>query len=199
MRIVSVVVFLLACLSARAQDDIKSTHEATDTVSLSNDSIMIHGKKVSVEAYVKRFNPRKALFYSAILPGAGQAYNKKYWKIPLVWGGLGIGVYVVKFYSDAEMYFRDELFYNINHGITGSGKNPTSGWSTDQLRTQESNYRRQRDYISIFVAMFYILQIVDAHVDAHLKEFDVNPRFHVRIEPSYSPMNGAGMGVVIRF
>ena len=196
MRIISIVVFLLACISAYAQDEIKSTHDATDTVSLSNDSVVIHRKKVSVEAYVKRFNPRKALFYSAILPGAGQAYNKKYWKIPLVWGGLGALVYVVKYYSDAELYFRDELFYNINHGLT---TNPTSNWTTDQLRTQESNYRRQRDYISIFAGIFYILQIVDAHVDAHLKEFDVNPRFHVKIEPSYSPMNGAGMGVVVRF
>ncbi|MBS1557636.1 MAG: hypothetical protein JST69_02820 [Bacteroidetes bacterium] len=164
-----------------------------------SDSVYInHGKKkISVDAYAKRFDPRKALFYSAILPGAGQAYNKKYWKIPLVYAGLISLVGVVKYYNDGEVKYKQQLFYNINHpNIT---YNPISGATTANLRTVVDFARRQRDYFAILTGLFYILQIVDAHVDAHLKEFDINPNMHVRIEPSMLPSGTAGLALTIHF
>jgi len=193
MRIFGVFAILwLTCFAGHAQET------KPDTVSLSNDSIRLRsGKKISVESYVKRFDPRKALFYSAILPGAGQVYNKKYWKVPLVYGGLLGLVSVVKFYSDAEVKYSGQLFYLINN--PGTAAVQKIGRDDKQLRAIVDQARRQRDYFAIFTGFFYILQMVDAHVDAHLKEFDVNPKLHVRIEPSYGPGGSAGLGLTLKF
>ncbi|MBI1767517.1 MAG: hypothetical protein HY015_06125 [Bacteroidetes bacterium] len=193
MRSVSVfAILLLTCFAGRAQETKK------DTTGLSSDSVRLkNGKVVNIRSYASRFDPRKAMFYSAILPGAGQAYNKKYWKVPLVYGGLLGLIAVVKFYNDGEAIYKEELFYLINH--------PTLKFYPGTLRTPESlrrtvdQARRQRDYFIILTGFFYILQMVDAHVDAHLKEFDLNPQLHVRIEPSYTPASGVGMGLTLRF
>lgn len=195
--------FLLLWWSSPAQEVKKDSLQKakTDTTVLTNDSIKIGNKKVvDIESYATRFDPRKALFYSAVLPGAGQAYNKKYWKIPLVYGGfLGL-ITVVKFYSDQELRYRDQLFIAVSQ--PGTQISAAYGIPNSQLilklRPIVDQARRQRDYFTIFTGLFYILQLVDAHVDAHLKEFDLNPQLHVRIEPSASPV-GVGLGVTIRF
>jgi hypothetical protein len=155
------------------------------------------GKIVNIKTYAARFDPRKAMFYSAILPGAGQVYNKKYWKVPLVYGGLLGLISVVKFYDDLETKYKGELFYMLNNPnlptYPGTAITPTA------LRTAIDQARRQRDYFTILTGFMYILQMVDAHVDAHLKEFDLNPQLHVRIEPSMLPGNSVGMGLTIKF
>lgn len=193
------VLLISFCCGAQEIKKDSLSESPKDTTGLANDSIRMRkgNKIVSIESYAKRFDPRKALFYAAILPGAGQAYNKKYWKIPLVYGGLLGLLAVVKFYDDAEVKYKSQLFYNINNpNIT---YNPVSGGTTAQLRTIVDQARRQRDYFSIFTGLFYILQMVDAHVDAHLKEFDLNPKLHVRIEPTMSPSQGVGMGLTLKF
>ncbi len=193
MRIVGLFAILwLTCFAGRAQD------AKPDSTGLSSDSVRLkNGKVVNIRSYAARFDPRKALFFAAVLPGAGQIYNKKYWKVPLVYGGfLGL-LSVVKFYSDAEIKYKGELYYMIN--------NPTLQYYPGTLRTTESLRRtvdlarRQRDYFIVFTGFLYLLQMVDAHVDAHLKEFDLNPKLHVRLEPTYSPANGMGMGLTLRF
>jgi len=198
MRATLLFAFLgLTCLAGYAQRVRK------DTTELSPDSVYLRGgrKVVSIASYAKRFDPRKALFYAAILPGAGQAYNKKYWKIPLVYGGLWGLLAVVKFYNDGETTYTNKLFYAINHPNEFAYPNSltTYGALIPQYRNIVSFARRQRDYFVILTGFFYILQMVDAHVDAHLKEFDLNPKLHVRLEPMASPWQGIGMGAVIRF
>ncbi len=198
------LILILHSLAGLAQEvkKNKDTIAKKDTSSLLTDSITMKSGKnvVSIESYAARFDPRKALFYAAILPGAGQAYNKKYWKMPLVYGGFWGLILIVKFYNDNEIKYKDQLFYNINNPITtATNGNPVSGLSTDQLRTIVDQARRQRDYFTIITGFFYILQMVDAHVDAHLKEFDLNPKLHVRVEPRFNPGQGIGMGLNIRF
>jgi hypothetical protein len=178
------------------------TQAPQDSAVLRHDSTKRIGnrKVITIETYAKRFDPRKALFYSAVLPGAGQAYNKKYWKIPLVFGGFWGLLSVVKFYDDAEEKYTKQLYQLINYPniplypgiITNAAVEP-------ELRNRVDYARRQRDYFVIITGFFYILQMVDAHVDAHLKEFDVNPKLHVRLEPRWSPMQGIGMGLTARF
>ena len=192
IRIFSLVGLVFVCIVSQAQV------KADSTVGLSSDSVRLkNGKVVNIRSYAARFDPRKAMFYSAILPGAGQIYNKKYWKVPLVYGGILGLVAVVKFYNDAEVKYKDQLFYLLN--------NPNvllyPGTSNDQatLRRVVDQARRQRDYFAILTGFMYILQMVDAHVDAHLKEFDLNPQLHVRLEPSVMPGNALGMGLTLRF
>jgi Family of unknown function (DUF5683) len=162
------------------------------------DSIYSKGKRVvSIETYSQRFNPRKAMLFSAILPGMGQVYNKKYWKVPMVYGGLiGFGL-VVDFYNNQGNKYRNDLFEVLNTGK----KTGQLGLEEAQLRTIIDQARRQRDYFIIITAFFYILQMVDAHVDAHLKEFDLNPKLKVRIEPMMdnSYYTGTSTGIAIKF
>jgi hypothetical protein len=162
------------------------------------DSLYSKGKRViSIDTYSKRFNPRKAMLYSAILPGMGQAYNKKYWKVPLVYGGLiGFGL-VVDFYNNQGNKYRNELFELLNTGQ----KKGQLGLDETQLRTIIDQARRQRDYFLIITGFFYILQMVDAHVDAHLKEFDLNPKLKVKIEPMMENnyYTGTSTGIAIKF
>ena len=145
------------------------------------------GDTVAIESYAKRFNPRKALLYSAVLPGLGQIYNKKYWKLPLVYGGMYFTArYGIKNWNDAYKKYRGHLFYNLEHNLAGDNDinpNTTPKLTTSQLRRIVDKARRERDFMIIVMGGVYLLQIVDAHVDAHLKEFDLNPNLQVSVEP----------------
>jgi Family of unknown function (DUF5683) len=160
------------------------------------DSISANNPKViSIETYAQRFNPRKAILFSAILPGMGQVYNKKYWKVPLVYGGLiGFGL-VIDFYNNQNNKYRDQLFDLLNTGVQVSSLTET------QLRSIIEKSSRQRDYFIIITGFFYILQMIDAHVDAHLKEFELNPKLKVRVEPMMDSnyYTGTSTGIVIKF
>src|SRR6266496_998499 len=137
MRFVALFAILwLTCFAGRAQDNKK------DSTGLSSDSVRLKsGRVVNIRSYASRFDPRKAMLFAAIFPGAGQAYNKKYWKIPLVYGGLFGLISVVKYYNNAVVKYKGELFYNINNPIATATGNPISGLSTDQLRTRVDLYR----------------------------------------------------------
>ncbi|HEV8514631.1 MAG TPA: DUF5683 domain-containing protein [Cyclobacteriaceae bacterium] len=204
MRIVGLFfVLLLLFVNGRAQETQKDSvqNSKTEPVDLLNDSTG-RGKKrkvVTIETYAKRFDPRKALFYSAVLPGLGQAYNKKYWKIPLVYGGfLGL-LAVVKYYDDLQFKYKNQLFDIINYPDIPVYTTISNPEIEKQLRAAVDQARRQRDYFMIFTGFFYILQMVDAHVDAHLKEFELNPKLHVRLEPTFNPAQGLGLGLTLKF
>src|SRR5690606_9269795 len=88
---------------------------------------------VTIASYSNRYDPRKALLYAAVLPGLGQVYNKKYWKLPLVYGGLGATAYAVNFYQDGYRLYRRELFFNLENGRAGDSQiNPNTGFTTAQ-------------------------------------------------------------------
>ncbi len=187
-----VFIFLIcSSLSAVAQrDSIRVVQPESDTI--------------TIASYSNRYDPRKALLYAAVLPGLGQVYNKKYWKLPLVYGGLGATVYAINFYQDGYRLYRRELFYNLDNNLAQDTQvNPNTGFTTSQLRTIVDRYRRERDFMIIIMMGVYILQMVDAHVDSHLKEFDLNPNLQVRIEPAFSNelLTGrmGGISLKIRF
>lgn len=150
-----------------------------------------------IESYAKRYDPRKAMLYAAVMPGAGQFYNKKYWKMPLVYGGFAVTLTLVTFYDQQHTKFRKELFGVLNDPAGGLGP---SRLTTNQLRLGINKARRERDFYIILTGFWYILQMVDAHVDAHLKEFDLNPKLQVRIEPMMENdlLVGRNTGVAVR-
>jgi hypothetical protein len=166
------------------------------------DSVLIkkNGKIITVESYAKRYQPRKALLYAAVLPGMGQIYNKKYWKVPLVYGGFAIITSIGIYYNQRYEQYKSDLFYVLeNPGSTSPGNNYTEA----QLRSLTDAYRRQRDFFIILDAFWYILQMVDAHVDAHLKEFDLNPQLKVSLAPSvqtnYLVGQSTGLSLTFKF
>lgn len=169
------VISLIATLSwspVIAQDN-----PADSVIILTEDTVLM-------KSYAARFDPRKALLYAAIVPGLGQVYNKKYWKLPLVYGGFAaVGWNVGRFHTLYRDY-KDDLFYNLSHGLENdSDKHPTTGFTTRQLRSAVDKARYRRDFWLIMTGAMYLLQIVDAHVDAHLKEFDLNPNLKVSVQP----------------
>jgi len=195
------ITFLLCLLVCGLHAQNRATSESLNTVK--DDSLVVESRDtVLLKSYATRYDPRKALLYAAVLPGLGQVYNKKYWKLPLIYGGFYGLIYSVSFYQDRYTYYKTELFDVLN-GTATTQKYGGYVFPEQQLRTIVDRYRRERDYWLIFAGLLYILQIVDAHVDAHLKEFDLNPNLHVSIEPvmnyTYALGRQNGAAVIIRF
>ncbi len=115
--------------------------------------------------------PTKAAFYSAILPGLGQAYNKKYWKIPIVYGAIGTSLY---FYIDNNKKYHN---YRDAYKQRLLGLPDQYDYLDDsRLIAAQRFYQRNRDLSLLVSVGFYILNIVDANVDAHLIQFNVNDK-----------------------
>ena len=156
---------------------------------------------IEISSYADRYDPQKALLYAAVLPGLGQIYNKKYWKLPFVYGGfIGIG-YGIKFNNDIYQELKRGLYYILETGETTGP--PPYELTESQYRTNIDKFRRNRDFMYLLFGGMYLLQIIDAHVDAHLKEFDLNPNLQVRLRPilSTDPMigNQTGLSLTLRF
>ncbi len=133
---------------------------------------------------------RRASIMSACLPGLGQAYNKKYWKLPIIYGGLvGFG-YMFVVNNEEYNYYRQNLISAADDDPTTIN---TTRYDIDQLQTQKITYRKRRDIAAVGIVLLYILNIIDANVDAHLKTFDVSDDLSIRIEPWQSTYN-AGFG-----
>ena len=178
---------------------------AQDSVIVERDTVVVDElDTVAIRSYAERFSPRKAILYAAVLPGLGQVYNKKYWKLPLVYGGFYFIGYYIDRYNDAYKEYKGYLFYNLENGLGGENdENVETGLTTGQIRTIVDKARRERDFMIILMGGMYLLQMVDAHVDAHLKEFDLNPKLQVSIEPSFqnNALTGTttGLALVIKF
>ncbi|WP_236640877.1 DUF5683 domain-containing protein [Flagellimonas alvinocaridis] len=153
--------------------------------------------------------PSKAAFYSAVLPGLGQIYNKRYWKAPIVWGALGTAIYTYSFnnteYRSARNAFKrrlagftDDEFYDLN----GDGEGPDV--SDEALQDAQERTQRSRDLSLVITLVLYTLNIIDANVDAHLKQYNVDDNLVVDFKP-YLDMNpftqepNFGMALVVKF
>ena len=128
-------------------------------------------------------SPARAAFYSAILPGLGQAYNKSYWKIPIVYLAIGIPTYLYVV-NDKELDRYRTAYKRRLDGLTDdefyAGRadgNPRL--STDALRRAQDTYRRNKEMAMLFAIGFYALNIIEANVDAHLKQFNVNENLYL--------------------
>ena len=178
--------------------------EAQDSLIVERDTVFQNEPDtVAIKSLAKRYSPRKAILYAAILPGLGQVYNKKYWKLPLVYGGFYAIGYYINAYNNLYTEYKGYLFENIEAGRGENVENPTINRTTGQLRTIVDKTRRERDFMIILLGGMYLLQMVDAHVDSHLKEFDLNPNLQVSIEPSMKQDawtgRTAGLSLIVRF
>jgi len=152
--------FLCAC-SVLAQSDSLIVEKETELVV--KDSIV---KKDIYDPLA----PSRAAFYSAVVPGLGQAYNKKYWKIPIIYAGIGTGIYFYIQNSDDYNRFRDAY----KRRLAGFEDDEFQGISDSRLRDAQKTAGRNRD-VSIIVSLaFYILNVVDANVDAHLRQYNIS-------------------------
>ena len=147
----------------------------------------------------QRHEPRRATLYSALLPGAGQVYNRKYWKVPIVLGGLGTCIWFVQRNGREMQRYRD-AYLAIIDGDPTTVDEFNGQFSADALRGVADQYQRWRDLSYIFTAGVYLLNIVDATVDAHFVRFDVGNdlSLHVQPAPALAAMDAAGVTLSLR-
>lgn len=150
----------------------------------------------------KAYNPRIATIRSAILPGWGQATNKKYWKIPIVYAALGTTAYI--FVRNVKQFNEAKAAY-----INATDNNPANDFEIPQpyysvkdqperIRNFRNEVRQNVDYTVLFFIAFWGLNVVDATVDAHLKTFDVSDDLSLQIKPGYSQLaNTNGISLVL--
>jgi hypothetical protein len=148
-----------------------------------NKNLVVLDTVSGIQKKINPLAPTRAAFYSAIFPGLGQAYNKKYWKIPLVYGALGTGLY---FYitNDREYNkFRDEY----RSRLAGNAAQDYPQYSTETLIVGQRAFRRNRD-LSVCIGI-YVLNVVDANVDAHLMQFNVNNNLSIKPDLYTNPLD----------
>ena len=153
--------------------------------------------------------PSKAAFYSAVLPGLGQIYNKRYWKAPIVWGAIGLGIYGYSVnntqYNDVRDAFKrrragftDDQFFDLN----GDGAGPD--FSDQALQDAQESAQRNRDLALLITIGLYALNVIDANVDAHLKQFNVSEELSMDVKPylEFNEITGTpnyGLAMQIKF
>ena len=140
--------------------------------------------------------PTKASFYSALLPGLGQAYNKKYWKLPIVYGAIGTSLY---------FYINNNKKY---HNYRDAYKRRLQGFNDDEYQYLDDSrliqaqrfYQRNRDLSLLVTVAFYVLNIVDANIDAHLAQFNVNDKLSFQPEVYPNEINyKLNMGISLNY
>lgn len=181
-----------------------------DTVAVRRDSTVIRdtiGKAVMTidTSAKKKFIPRRATIRSAIIPGWGQVYNRKYWKLPLVYAVVGIPVY--------SFFYNKGWYVKTRDAAKMVATNDTAGYrnrvdpklhvffstpdALGSLLNYRNEFRRDMDYSILFVLLAWGLNVVDATVDAHLKGFDISEDLSLKIKPTIlSGTSTAGLSLV---
>jgi len=150
---------------------------------------LVNSAQDTVNQRHKVRSPRTATIMSLALPGLGQAYNHKYWKIPIIYAGFAATGYFAITNSDEYHKFKDAYNFKINN-LSGEPPNDYAvKYTADQLRAQRDYYRRNMELSYIIAGFVYILNAVDATVDAHLSSFDISENLSMGIvTPSPPPI-----------
>lgn len=213
-RLLILLIICACCVqTGHAQDDKKALTSVNsfanrDSVDLIKDS----ARKTATakrDSARKKFDPKKATLRSAILPGWGQAYNKQYWKIPIVYGIISIPT-VLYFYNNSyykKTKFAYEALYAYQNGgdtnlvkqIDKSIKNQDGSLlSINSYQSYRNAFRQGRDYAVLWFLLAWGLQVADATVFGHLNQFDVSSDLSMEITPTFSPVTRTpGLGLTL--
>lgn len=161
------------------------------------------GSLIKKDTVVKH-DPRKATRRSALIPGWGQAYNREYWKIPLVYGAIAIPtvmfVYNNNWYKKTKYAYEAKYTFETTGDTTGlAAIDPDlKNLSTTSLQSYRNSFRRDRDYSILFFLLAWGLNVVDATVFGHLKDFDVSNNLSMNLKPQFNP-NTKSSGLMLTF
>ena len=166
-----------------------------------DDSVFVEAEeRAELFQELSDLDPQRAALLSAILPGLGQVYNRQYWKVPIVVSGMLVFGHYIN--------YNNRVYHSLRNAAlieNAGGDNPYSDVinnSTALVRNRDI-FRRNRDFMIVLGSAFYLLQIVDAHVSAHLNEFIVNEDLALQIKPSIKPTplfsQAVGISFALRF
>lgn len=167
---------IMLCIACQAQDAMTSKRDSLD--------------------WRSRHSPRKATLLSAVLPGAGQIYNRKAWKAPIAWAGLGTCVYFIQDNTRQYRRYKDAYLARVDDD-PGTVDEFEGQATADQLLRVTDTYRRWRDLSYIAFGLVYMLNVIDANVDAHFVRFDVSPELSLSAGPAWSLAAQGGTGISI--
>ncbi|MCX6243259.1 MAG: DUF5683 domain-containing protein [Bacteroidetes bacterium] len=135
----------------------------------------------------KQHSPTKATLMSMCLPGLGQIYNKKYWKVPIIYAGIGVLTYLIIFNTDQYLTYKCAYIESYNNDSSGNYSEIVNKYTLDNIASQREYYRRNLEVTIIFSAIWYGLNILDACVDAHLFTYNINKDLSLKVEPTLIP------------
>lgn len=176
MRNLSILFLLLFSFYVKAQE--------VEVVAKENVSVEAKTQKDDFSLDTK--NPLRASLYSAVLPGLGQVYNEKYWKVPIVWGAIGTGVGFTIYYDNLRNRFRNAFLAELK----GEPHQYSGILDAERLGRLQDDMKRNRDYAIVITTLIYALNIIDATVDAHLYEIKKDRDLSVEPVALANPVTG---------
>ena len=229
-NIVLIIPVLLIGTGIKASEYYRVELPATsrDTI-VQTDSLSFEGTEIlksSLKEDKKPHSPKKATIMAMILPGSAQVYNGQWWKVPILYGGIGATVYGLswnmKYYKKYRTAFVDYTAYlNALEADPETPYPANSSWDKlmlpgktaekfqpemrkrlqEQLKTKKDNYKRNRDLLYIVSGAIYAIQIIDATVFAHFYDFEINDDLSMNLRPStgFSPVSGGTVGLTLTF
>lgn len=191
---------------SQGQDTLRPVAKTMDTLirpipAPGTDTVKANKAIFTDSAYVPNakqpHSPRKAALYAAVFPGLGQAYNREYWKMPLVYAAIGTCTYF--FVDNMKVYkmFRDAYRLRVDGNPDTNDTGQTVPFDTESLKLNRDQFRQYVDYSVLFFILAYGLNIVDATVFAHLRNFDMSDDLSMRISPALINNRTLGIGVNI--
>jgi hypothetical protein len=211
--LVSLAIYFLVITFGPAQGR-ENTTQASDSIktTLKEEGLTVVDTLKVKKKSINPLAPSKAAFYSAVFPGLGQIYNRRYWKAPIVYAIIGAGVYGYVYNDDLYDRFRtafkrrqagftDDEFYDLG---TPNAPGAAPDFSEAALESAQERYQEDRDLWLLVTIAMYALNIVDANVDAHLKQFNVDDDLSMDFKP-YLDMDAItakpvyGMALTIKF
>jgi hypothetical protein len=133
----------------------------------------------------KQHSPLKASLMSICLPGLGQVYNKKYWKLPIIYAGLGVMTYFIVTNAQEYSKYKNAYIESANNDTTGKYQDLVNKYSEEDLLNAREYYRRNLEISCIITGVWYILNIVDAAVDAHLFTYNISKELSLKVDPIF--------------
>ena len=162
------------------------------------DSLLLKKNLTEIKLNNSKYN--KAPILSSILPGLGQIHNKQYWKLPVIYGGYLLIGHYINFNNKMYKEFKDALIYEIDDDELTI--NPFPNFTESSLERNMEYWRRNRDLLIIFTGVYYLLNIVDAHVFSHLNNFDIGDNISANLSPNISRLGSSnvyGLGIKLNF
>ena len=170
----------------------KKLLEMTSAPVLKESEVPADSLKKEIDQKIWVPNPTKATWLALVIPGGGQIYNRKYWKLPIFYGGFAGCAYALtwnsKMYKDYSTAYKDAMNGNMQSSsitdLLPPGYKISETQLKELLRKRKDTYRRYRD-LSIFAFIgVYLLSVIDAYVDAELSNFDITPDLSMKVEPA---------------
>lgn len=183
-----IFIFVITVSGLQAQDMATYEHSERTEILIKTPKEKKKKEKTKRQVIPPNHNPKKATWL-ALIPGAGQAYNRKYWKMPIVYAGfIATGYFGITNGNDYRLY-RDAYDYKtgVNPDVSDKAKEAASKYTGDNLVTLRDYHRRNMELSWIIMGVWYVVQVIDAAVDAHFMYYEIDDDLTIQVDPKWEP------------